>query len=44
MTYDDEHAQESPSFQCEDCYRALHYDKQGNLIYNTYKVFDYIHE
>lgn len=44
VTYDDEHAEGNPSFQCEECYKALHYDAQGSLIYNTFKVFNYVHE
>ena len=44
VTYNDEHTQGNPSFQCEECYKALHYDKGGNLIYSTFKVFDYVHE
>jgi len=44
VIYDDDHAQENPSFQCEPCYEALHYDVDRNLIYSNFKQFSYEHD
>lgn len=42
MAYDSEHSPENPSFFCEQCFRALHYDEHGNKIGNfqAFRYFD----
>ncbi|EIE24050.1 hypothetical protein COCSUDRAFT_62573 [Coccomyxa subellipsoidea C-169] len=40
VTYEDEHAPESPAFWCIECYQAMHYDGSGKLKYQ-HKVFPY---
>ena len=40
MTYDDKEAPATPCFWCEECYVMMHYDEQGNLLYD-HKVFRY---
>ncbi|KAL4591961.1 hypothetical protein LXL04_004938 [Taraxacum kok-saghyz] len=43
VTVDDKWTPENPCFFCGICYYMLHYSN-NQLIYNDYKVFDYIHE
>lgn len=40
VTYEDKHAPSDPCFWCSECYRMMHYDKQGELLYR-HKVFPY---
>ncbi|XP_033750151.1 snRNA-activating protein complex subunit 3-like [Pecten maximus] len=42
LTYNSKHAPDDPSFFCDQCFRALHYDKDGKKIGNfkAYKYFD----
>ncbi|XP_022142620.1 snRNA-activating protein complex subunit [Momordica charantia] len=44
VTLDDKWAQENPCYFCEDCYFLLHYSKEGNLLYNDFVVYDYLHD
>ncbi|XP_069137305.1 snRNA-activating protein complex subunit 3-like [Argopecten irradians] len=42
LTYGSQHAPDDPSFFCDQCFRALHYDKDGKKIgsFKAYKFFD----
>ncbi|XP_021365620.1 snRNA-activating protein complex subunit 3-like isoform X2 [Mizuhopecten yessoensis] len=42
LTYGSEHAPDDPSFFCDQCFRALHYDKDGKKLgdFKAYKYFD----
>ena len=44
VVYDDRLAVDNPTFYCQHCYHMLHYDEQGNLLYNDFKVFPYLHD
>lgn len=44
VTYEDKLAPACPTFFCEQCYYLLHYNKDGCLLYNDFKVYDYYHE
>lgn len=41
VTYNDNHTPHSPFFWCEECFRLLHYDANGQLIYKGFLVFPY---
>ncbi|KVI00109.1 hypothetical protein Ccrd_021648 [Cynara cardunculus var. scolymus] len=43
VTVDDKWAPENPCYFCGICYYMLHYSN-NQLIYNNFKVFDYIHD
>ncbi|KAL0487741.1 snRNA-activating protein complex subunit SRD2 [Acrasis kona] len=43
VTYKDKYTADEPSFFCDTCYRKLHYDDEGKLLY-SYEVFRYYHE
>lgn len=43
VTVDDKWAPENPCYFCGICYYMLHYSN-NQLIYNDFKVFDYIHD
>lgn len=44
ITYGDTLAPSSPCFFCEQCYYMLHYNADGSLLYNDFKVYEYHHE
>lgn len=44
VTWEDQLADESPMFFCEDCFKALHYNKNLQLTYDSFRVFSYFHE
>ncbi|KAF9303253.1 small nuclear RNA activating complex, polypeptide 3 [Mortierella antarctica] len=44
VTLDDRLAGESPCYFCQQCYYAFHYDIKGNLLYDDFRVFPYVHE
>ena len=44
ITYNDKMTTSNPFFFCETCYILLHYDSEGRLIYDDFKVYDYVHE
>eukprot|EP00249_Psilotum_nudum_P020037 c27532_g1_i1 orf=77-1882(+) len=44
VTYGDKMAPTSPCFFCEHCYYLLHYSKEGALLDDGFKVYDYYHE
>lgn len=44
VTYGDRFAPESPYFYCNTCYQQFHYDHEGNLLYEDFKVFPYYHD
>ena len=37
--YDDMLCVDNPTFLCEHCYRRLHYDEEGQLLYSDFKVY-----
>ncbi|KAF9562815.1 small nuclear RNA activating complex, polypeptide 3 [Mortierella alpina] len=41
ITIDDRLAGETPSYFCEECYDVFHYDEDGNILYDDFKVFLY---
>ncbi|GAM21055.1 hypothetical protein SAMD00019534_042300 [Acytostelium subglobosum LB1] len=44
VTIADKLMDESPYFFCDECYRTLHYSKEGRLLYNDFQVYPYFHE
>ncbi|KAG0030919.1 small nuclear RNA activating complex, polypeptide 3 [Podila clonocystis] len=44
VTIDDRLAGESPCYFCQQCYYAFHYDIKGNILYDDFRVFPYVHE
>ncbi|CAO3564242.1 unnamed protein product [Mortierella alpina] len=44
ITIDDRLAGETPSYFCEECYDVFHYDVDGNILYDDFKVFLYAHD
>lgn len=44
VTYNDRNAPTNPAFWCEDCYRQMHYDSEGNACYQDYSAFSYMYE
>ena len=44
VTYDDQQAPHSPYFWCEECFKSMHYDKEGDARYTDYIVFPYTYE
>ncbi|KAG0054813.1 hypothetical protein BGZ83_010375 [Gryganskiella cystojenkinii] len=41
ITVDDRLAGETPCYFCEQCYYDFHYDEDGNLLYDDFRVFLY---
>jgi len=41
VTYGDRLATEDPYFYCEHCYKPIHYDSDGKLLYADFEVFPY---
>jgi hypothetical protein len=41
VTYDDRAAPHTPFFWCDECFVAMHYDKQGRARYSDFRVFPY---
>lgn len=44
VTYNDKLSAEDPTFYCDKCYRQLHYDEQGQLLYSDFEVYRYYHD
>jgi len=44
LTYNDKYSLEDPSFYCDQCFKQLHYSKDGSLIYSDFEVYSYQHE
>lgn len=42
MVYNSEYAPENPCFMCDQCFKALHYDKDDCKIgdFQAYRYFD----
>jgi snRNA-activating protein complex subunit 3 len=41
ITVDDRLAGETPCYFCEECYYDFHYDHEGTLLYDDFRVFRY---
>ncbi|KAF9123021.1 small nuclear RNA activating complex, polypeptide 3 [Mortierella sp. 14UC] len=41
VTVDDRLAGKTPCYFCEQCYDSFHYDVNGNILYDDYRVFRY---
>lgn len=41
VTVDDRLAGETPCYFCEQCYDSFHYDVDGNILYDDFRVFRY---
>ncbi|KAI1315222.1 small nuclear RNA activating complex, polypeptide 3 [Mortierella claussenii] len=41
VTIDDRLAGETPCYFCRSCYDAFHYDVDGNILYDDFRVFEY---
>ncbi|KAF9357183.1 small nuclear RNA activating complex, polypeptide 3 [Mortierella sp. AD094] len=41
VTVDDRLAGETPCYFCKPCYDAFHYDVNGNILYDDFRVFEY---
>lgn len=44
ITVNDRLAPENPCSFCDACYRGLHYDLQGRLVYSDFRVYRYYYE
>jgi hypothetical protein len=44
VVFDDRLAVDNPTFFCQHCYHMLHYDQEGVLLYDDFKVFPYQHD
>lgn len=44
VTYDDRNAPYTPFFWCDECFRMMHYDADGHVLYTDFKVFPYTHD
>lgn len=44
ITVNDRLAPENPCSFCDACYRALHYDLHGKLVYHDFRVYPYYYE
>jgi len=44
VVFGDRLADTSPCFFCQHCYHALHYSKDGRLLYDDFTVFPYLHD
>jgi hypothetical protein len=44
MVYGDRLTITNPTFFCQHCYFLFHYDCNGNLLYNDFTVFPYVHD
>lgn len=44
VVFDDRLTVDNPTFFCEHCYHSLHYDQEGVLLYDDFKVFPYLHD
>jgi hypothetical protein len=44
VTINDRLGNDNPCAFCHECYIALHYNENGTLIYNDFKVYPYIHD
>ena len=43
MCFGDKLADANPVFFCVHCYHPLHYSKDGELLYDDFKVLPYFH-
>ncbi|KAF8982237.1 small nuclear RNA activating complex, polypeptide 3 [Entomortierella lignicola] len=41
VTVDDRLAGETPCYFCKQCYDEFHYDEDGNILYDDFRVFEY---
>ncbi|XP_057540553.1 snRNA-activating protein complex subunit isoform X1 [Amaranthus tricolor] len=44
VTLDDKLAGENPCYFCDNCYYLLHYSEEGNLLYSSFTVYDYLQD
>ena len=44
VVYDHKLVDRSPTFFCEECYDKYHYNNNGTLLYDQFKVYPYYHE
>ena len=44
VTVNDRLAPDNPCWYCDTCYRLLHYDRDGRLIYGGYRVYPYFYD
>ena len=44
IVYGDRNGDDNPAVFCMPCYHALHYSKDGQLLYDDFEVFPYYHE
>jgi len=44
VVFDDRLTSDNPTFFCQHCYHLLHYDHQGDLLYDDFQVFPYLHD
>ena len=42
MTYNDREALQNRMYFCEDCFRRLHYDQAGRVLFSDFRVFPYL--
>mmetsp|Transcript_2332 Transcript_2332/g.3589 ORF Transcript_2332/g.3589 Transcript_2332/m.3589 type:complete len:326 (-) Transcript_2332:785-1762(-) len=44
VVYGDRLLERSPSYLCQQCYFMLHYSQSGQLLYDDYRVYPYLHD
>lgn len=44
VVYGDKRAPQNPFLFCDSCFKLLHYDEEGALLYDDFKTFQYYHE
>jgi hypothetical protein len=44
VVLDDRLTVENPTFFCQHCYHLLHYDQHGELLYDDFDVYPYLHD
>jgi len=43
IVYDDYLSPESPCLYCENCYIPFHYDADGRILHDDFRVYEYLH-
>lgn len=44
VTFGDKLSSEEPCYFCEECYQLLHYSAPDTLLYDDFRVYDYVHD
>jgi len=44
VTYEDKNVPHTPFFWCNECFKLMHYDAEGQALYTDFRVFPYTHD